>query len=147
MSQSKWLMRVCFLVCCLISLFRHHQELEDSDDSTNAELFTSSRFIPIVAFTLLEMMSVIPITIGSSYINFSMGLQPFDWNLVHSSFYIIPVFSSVVWRSNPLTISALEMQRWISSGCGILIFLFFGTTKEARKHYSKALCHLLRRNV
>ncbi|KAE9394723.1 fungal pheromone STE3G-protein-coupled receptor [Gymnopus androsaceus JB14] len=131
-------------VRCLTALFRHYQELKDSFDSANAdEEFTSDRFIPIVLFTVLEMISVTPIAISALAFNFSMGLQPWiSWEHVHASFAIIPVSPSDVWRSSPLRASSLEMRRWVTSGCGVVIFLFFGTTKEARKHYSVAFFRL-----
>lgn len=137
------------LVRCLLVLIHHYQELNAYFSSVNAESFISNRFIPIVAFTLVEMICTFPSALFNFVLNIATGLLPWvSWDNVHVSFSVILVFPSDVWmRGDKLAIASLEMQQWSNSICGVLIFLLFGTTKEARIHYSTAFSRLIKRNV
>ncbi|KAJ3797422.1 fungal pheromone STE3G-protein-coupled receptor [Lentinula aff. detonsa] len=127
---------------CITALFHHYLELKNLGASNNDDSFTMDRFIPVVVFAIVET-STTPIAAFALAMNITAGLLPWvSWDYVHADFSFIPVFPSVVWRSDSRNVAAVELQRWVNSSCGILIFLFFGTTKEARKHYSKAFYRL-----
>ncbi|KAJ3857555.1 fungal pheromone STE3G-protein-coupled receptor [Lentinula lateritia] len=117
-------------------------ELKNSQTPACENSFTMDRFIPVVIFAMLEPCTT-PIAVFALVMNISAGLLPWiSWDYVHADFSYIPATPSVIWRSNGIDEASLELQRWINSSCGILIFLFFGTTKEARQHYSKAFSNL-----
>ncbi|KAF5381410.1 hypothetical protein D9757_009077 [Collybiopsis confluens] len=127
-------------VLCLLALFRHFQELKAFFVATKASSFTSDRFIPIVALTVLQMMCTTPLAIYSLVSNIESGLLPWiSWDNVHSDFNVIVVIPSSIWRSDLEWRSAVESTRWIISSFGIIIFLFYGTTREARRHYLKVI--------
>ncbi|KAJ3929920.1 MAG: fungal pheromone STE3G-protein-coupled receptor [Lentinula lateritia] len=118
------------------------QELKNLQTPACENSFTMDRFIPVVIFAMLETCTT-PIAVFALVMNVSAGLLPWiSWDYVHADFSYIPATPSVIWRSNGIDEASLELQRWINSSCGILIFLFFGTTKEARQHYSKAFYNL-----
>ncbi|KAJ4481808.1 GPCR fungal pheromone mating factor [Lentinula lateritia] len=117
-------------------------ELKNLQTPACENSFTMNRFIPVVIFAMLETCTT-PIAVFALVMNVSAGLLPWiSWDYVHADFSYIPATPSVIWRSNGIDEASLELQRWINSSCGILIFLFFGTTKEARQHYSKAFYNL-----
>ncbi|KAE9394728.1 fungal pheromone STE3G-protein-coupled receptor [Gymnopus androsaceus JB14] len=136
-----------FDVRCLLILIHDHEELKDFFASINAGSFLSNRFIPIVAFTIVEVIITFPTTLFDFVLNITTGLQPWgNWNHVHASFSVIPVFPSTVWMvGDKSAIASLLMDQWSNSICGVLIFLLFGTTEEARRHYSMAFWRLFRR--
>ncbi|KIK52280.1 hypothetical protein GYMLUDRAFT_233539 [Collybiopsis luxurians FD-317 M1] len=139
------LISAIYAVFCIKALWRLLRKQNDNFTSTNASSrsFTSDRYIPIVTLAALEMTCTTPLATFALIINIKIGLQPWiSWEYVHSSFDFIYAIPSVIWKSNNVTRISLETERWITASFGIIIFLFLGTTKEARKHYLRAFQRL-----
>ncbi|KIK52279.1 hypothetical protein GYMLUDRAFT_208084 [Collybiopsis luxurians FD-317 M1] len=134
-----------YAVFCIKALWRLLRKQNYNFISTNASSrsFTSDRYIPIVALAALEMTCTTPFAIFALIINIKQGLQPWiSWDYVHSDFSYVGTVPSVIWKSNDVLKISLETERWITASFGIIIFLFLGTTKEARKHYLRAFRRL-----
>ncbi|KIK52281.1 hypothetical protein GYMLUDRAFT_49985 [Collybiopsis luxurians FD-317 M1] len=132
-------------VLCIKALFRQLRKQNESLRFTNTPSFTADRYIPIFTLTALEIICTTPLATFALITNIKQGIAPWiSWDYVHADFDFIPAAPSVIWKSNQVARIGLETERWITSTFGIIIFLFLGTTKEARKHYSRAFRRLSR---
>lgn len=127
----------------MIALYHHHKELNQLQESTDSDSFTSDRFIPIIGLTIFELLSATPLFTFTLVSTITSGFEPWvSWDHVHASYSFIPVYPSVIWRSQSKWATEIQMARWTGSTCGIVLFLFLGTTKQARKHYVAAYTRL-----
>ena len=110
---------------------------------TDTSSFTADRYIPIFALTVVEIICTTPLATFALVMNIKQGVWPWvSWDYVHADFDFIPAIPSVIWKSDQTTRIDLETQKWVTATFGMIIFLFLGTTKEARKHYSRAFRRL-----
>ncbi|KAJ4490529.1 hypothetical protein J3R30DRAFT_95748 [Lentinula aciculospora] len=66
------------------------------------------------------------------------------FNDTHFDFSRVVLVPAVVWRSDPATVVALELNRWVPIFCAFVFFALFGFAEEAMKNYKRAFWFLAR---
>ena len=113
--------------------------------STNSNI-TSNRFIRLMCLAGVEILFNIPISIYGISIQSRVPLNPYiSWENVHFDFSHVEEIPSVIWRSNNLEETSLELQRWAIVFCAFIFFIFFGFADEARKNYRYAFQSVAKR--
>ncbi|KAF5384602.1 hypothetical protein D9757_007452 [Collybiopsis confluens] len=139
------LVSMVYDVLCIRALFQHLRKRKELSKSVPSSAFTYDRYIPIVTLAFLEMACTTPIATCALIFNIELGLEPWiSWDYVHGYFDYIEMIPSPVWKSQDLVRNAIETERWVTASFGIIIFLFLGTTKEARRQYWRAYRRLRR---
>ncbi|KAF9447642.1 STE3-domain-containing protein [Macrolepiota fuliginosa MF-IS2] len=108
---------------------------------------TSSRYFRLMALAGCDVLCTVPLGIYATYLNAADGaISPWiSWQNTHAGFSRVDQIPAIIWRSNPVTESALEMSRWLCVVCAVLFFGFFGFADEARKHYRSAISSVAKR--
>ncbi|KIN98845.1 hypothetical protein M404DRAFT_824953 [Pisolithus tinctorius Marx 270] len=104
------------------------------------------QYIRLMALACIEMSSTVPISIVSLYIsNEAVPIQPWiSWDNVHYNFSHVGLYPTVIWRSDPSYVAAVEMSLWLFPACALLFFTLFGFAAEARKHYCAAFLSIIK---
>ena len=112
--------------------------------STNSSL-NVSRYIRLMLLALFNMTLTLPLGVFSIYIN-SHGVQlaPWtSWEDVHFNFSRVGLVPSIIWRSDPVFNTSVELARWLFPVSAFLFFALFGFASEAQKQYRTLFnrCH------
>ncbi|KAF8963270.1 pheromone B alpha 1 receptor [Flammula alnicola] len=100
---------------------------------------TSSRYIRLMCLAGIEVLCTVPFGSYAIYLNIKAGINPWiSWENVHVGFSRVDQFPSLLWRSNPVAQSSIELTRWLCVICAFIFFAFFGFADEAKKHYRYA---------
>lgn len=96
---------------------------------------TTSRFLRFMYLSSVDIIFTVPLATYSLYAAI-ISLNPWvSWANAHSNFSIVPLVPATVWRTDPETLHAQEMARWIVVFCAFVYFGFFGLTAQSRKNY------------
>jgi hypothetical protein len=99
-----------------------------------------SRYIRLIVLSGSQIFTTLPASLFSFYLNACVQtVHPWiSWNDTHSDYSFVGQVPSFIWRADPATVAALELDRWILVAAAFLFFAFFGFAEEARRHYRKA---------
>ncbi|KAF8553273.1 STE3-domain-containing protein [Imleria badia] len=99
-----------------------------------------SRYIRLMMLALSEMLCTVPISIYSVYIaNKGVQIQPWvSWANTHYDFSYVGQVPAVIWMTDPNFRLSVELTRWLFPASGLVFFLLFGLTSEARRKYRAA---------
>ncbi|EEH23272.1 hypothetical protein PABG_05483 [Paracoccidioides brasiliensis Pb03] len=97
---------------------------------------SKSRFIRLLALSLVMLLGSFPVQIYVFYCNITLSQPwvPYSWNDVHG-----PAWGNV--EKLPMN-GVVYYDRWIQVSCGFLIFAFFGFGKDATLMYRKVLLQI-----
>lgn len=99
-----------------------------------------------MALAGIEVLCTVPFASYALYLNVNAGIAPWiSWDNVHWGFSRVDQFPALVWRSDPILSSSLEITRWAVVLCAFIFFAFFGFADEARKNYRGALDSVAKR--
>ncbi|KAJ3719605.1 pheromone receptor [Lentinula guzmanii] len=98
-----------------------------------------SRYIRLMALALIDIMCTIPIGIYIIYVDLKgVPLAPWiSWDDTHFDFGRVVLIPAVIWKSDPSSVDALQINRWLPVICAFIFFALFGFAEEARKHYRR----------
>ncbi|GAW04836.1 pheromone receptor [Lentinula edodes] len=98
-----------------------------------------SRYLRLMLLALVDIMCTIPLGIYIIYVDLKgIALQPWiSWADTHFDFSRVVLVPAVVWRSDPATVVALELNRWVPIFCALIFFALFGFAEEAMKNYRR----------
>jgi pheromone a factor receptor len=98
-----------------------------------------------MALALTEILIVLPLNLISLIGNLSNGpLLPWNsWSDVHYNFARIAYVPKFLIKNNKKFFIQFTLGRWAIPCSGLLFFVFFGMSREARKDYDRALWFLL----
>jgi pheromone a factor receptor len=91
-----------------------------------------------MAISSTEVCATIPL--GTYYIvyNARNGVTPWiSWADTHSHYSSVAQVAAFIWKSDPTTVTGLELYRWSLIFCSFIFFAFFGFADEARQHYRR----------
>ncbi|PPQ94223.1 hypothetical protein CVT25_006649 [Psilocybe cyanescens] len=98
---------------------------------------TSSRYVRLMCLAGIEVLCTVPIGSYALYLNAGHGgIRPWiSWADTHYAFSRVDQFPAVLWRTNRVSESSIELTRWLVIVCAFIFFGFFGFADEARKNY------------
>ena len=108
---------------------------------------TVNRYFRLSALAMTDLLCTVPFAIYLLYLNASSGQVEahYSWTAVHWQYSQIFQVPSLIWRSDPSVMVAMELSRWLSVVCGFIFFAFFGFADEARKQYISAFWFVAKR--
>lgn len=128
----------------LWSFYHHRQEVNEylaSDQST----INRNDYFRVLILGCLNAALVLPITIytlTASMIDQPLPFYP-GWNFIHSEWEPFDVSVSAWSGGSPSTLET-GFNEVINPILAAVFFLIFGTTKQARTHYSSLICFVVR---
>ncbi|KAM5538796.1 hypothetical protein V8D89_007518 [Ganoderma adspersum] len=129
-------------VYCVLSLLAFNKRRAQFNEflTSKKSSLTISRYFRLMALSTTSLMLLIPISSYGIYLNVtSQPLGPWrSWSDTHFDFGRIEQVPAIVWRSNPRSVIANELNRWLSPACALIFFMWFGIASEARRHYNAA---------
>nr|AWT57989.1 Pheromone receptor [Lentinula edodes] len=98
-----------------------------------------SRYLRLMVLALIDIMCTIPIGIYVIFIDLKgVPLAPWiSWDDTHFDFGRVVLIPAVIWRSDPTSVAALQINRWLPVICAFIFFALFGFAEEARKQYRR----------
>lgn len=97
-----------------------------------------SRYIRLMAISAVEILGTLPL--GTFYIvhNSKLGVTRWrGWAYTHENYSAVYQIPASIWKKDPNSVLALEMNRWSLVLCAFLFFAFFGFASEARQNYRR----------
>jgi len=134
-------------VYCILSIKAFNQSRTQIKEilSSNSNL-SASRYFRLMALAGVEILCTVPLASYDLYLNVKAGITPWvSWDNVHFGFSRVDQTASIVWRSDPILNSSLEITRWAIVICAFIFFGFFGFADEAKKNYRGALDSVAKR--
>jgi len=134
-------------VYCILSIRAFNQSRAQFKEilSSNSNL-KSGRFIRLMMLAGTEILCTVPIGCYALYLNITAGLEPWiSWENVHVRFSRVDQIPALLWKSNHILYSSLELTRWLVIVCAFIFFSYFGFAEEARKNYRSALDSVTKR--
>jgi pheromone a factor receptor len=106
---------------------------------SSATSFSVNQYFRLMGLATCEIVFTIPISTYALYLNITSKpiYRWVSWSDTHLDFYRVATFPAVLWRSNPLAVTPLELNRWSIILCAVVFFAFFGFAEEAQKNYRK----------
>ena len=107
--------------------------------SSNKSL-TISRYFRLMALAMTDIVFTTSLATFMMWLNATATpIGPWrSWADTHFDFGRVEEFPSLFWRSDHLTVVAMEFSRWVGPLCSLIFFAFFGFADEARKNYRNA---------
>ena len=98
-----------------------------------------------MALASVEIVVVLPLNLFSIIVNLTAApLNPWiSWEYVHYNFGRVAFISRLLQEVNRKFYIEFTISRWAVPLSGILFFLFFGLSIEARKDYHRAATFVL----
>ncbi|KAJ3847043.1 pheromone receptor [Lentinula lateritia] len=105
-----------------------------------------SRYLRLMVLALIDIMCTIPIGIYVIFIDLKgVPLAPWiSWDDTHFDFGRVVLIPAVIWRSDPTSVAALQINRWLPVICAFIFFGLFGFAEEARKQYRRGFWFIAR---
>jgi pheromone a factor receptor len=99
------------------------------------------RYLRLMALASMELFIVLPLNLLSIIGNLTNApLQPWvSWDYVHYQFSKVWYISRVLMDANKKQAVQFTISRWAIPLSGILFFLFFGLSVEAKKDYYRVI--------
>ncbi|KAI0309293.1 GPCR fungal pheromone mating factor [Amylostereum chailletii] len=119
-------------------IYHHNKQFNDFLQSQRN--LPRSRYLRILALGCIDAFGTLPIGI----LVFVVDVRSVDdfwpgWSVVHSKADWPPQsFSTALWSQNKWSRIGLHFSQWINVADGVVFFLFFGLTGEARALYRRA---------
>jgi pheromone a factor receptor len=129
---------ICGVYGCLsIRAYYNRSKLNETHNVLNPD-----RYIRLMCFSALDLLTGIPITVYFLYDN-AVGLVPFP-GITQDQFSLLPGYQlpAVEWRANMVTELDFELSRWIMVYVAFVFFAIFGFTPESRNNY-RAMLHFV----
>ncbi|KAF5342932.1 hypothetical protein D9758_014955 [Tetrapyrgos nigripes] len=132
------LISATYCVLCLRAFAR--RRLEFSQFMASNKTLTMGRYFRLMALAMTDILCTTPIAVAVMVINLTaLPLEPWrSWDDTHLDFFRVEQIPAILWRSNHLLVTGIELTRWTSVICALLFFAFFGFAAEAQKHYRLA---------
>ncbi|KAF8725083.1 hypothetical protein AX14_008399 [Amanita brunnescens Koide BX004] len=134
-------------VYCILSIKAFNESRTQMKEilSSNSNL-SASRYFRLMALAGIEVLCTVPLASWALYLNMQMGIAPWiSWENVHFGYARVDQIPSLIWRSDPILNTSLELTRWSIIICAFIFFAFFGFADEARKNYRSALGSVAKR--
>ena len=97
---------------------------------------TSGSYFRLMGLAGIEAMCTVPLGSFIIYLNASNGIQPWvSWSYIHNNFSVVDQIPSVVWHQDRLSVTGIELTRYLTVFCAFVFFAFFGFAEEARRNY------------
>ncbi|KAI0270665.1 pheromone A receptor-domain-containing protein [Gloeopeniophorella convolvens] len=126
------------LVYCCMTIFQFYKRRRQFSEmiSSNRGL-NQSRYLRLMALSLIEILGTIPISSYGLYLNTRPGeiSKWKSWSDTHFDYSKVEQIASVLWKNEHGSRVGLELYRWSLVLCAFIFFGFFGFADEARKHY------------
>ena len=95
-----------------------------------------SRYLRLMCLSGVEVLGTIPMGAWVLSLNIKAGLRPWvSWANTHQTNSEIPQIPAIEWKTNHISNTLFEFNRWLLVGCALSFFVFFGFADEARRHY------------
>lgn len=100
----------------------------------------ADRYLRLMALASMELLVVLPLNLLSLVANLQNNkLQPWTgWDGVHHNFDRVAYVYRWVMELNRTFWVEFQISRWAIPASGLLFFIFFGLSIEARKDYARA---------
>ena len=135
---------MCFTVLSIKAFNESRTQMKEIL-SSNSNL-SASRYFRLMALAGIEVLCTVPLASWALYLNMQMGIAPWiSWENVHFGYARVDQIPSLIWRSDPILNTSLELTRWSIIICAFIFFAFFGFADEARKNYRSALGSVAKR--
>ncbi|KAF5382370.1 hypothetical protein D9757_009781 [Collybiopsis confluens] len=110
-------------------------------------MINPSRYLRLMMLALIDIMCTVPLGVYTIFLSLDgVRLNPWiSWEDTHFNFKRVVLVPSVIWRSNPETLTSLQLTRWLPVICSFIFFALFGFAGEARKNYKRAFWFVARR--
>ncbi|KAF9468420.1 fungal pheromone STE3G-protein-coupled receptor [Collybia nuda] len=104
--------------------------------SSNKSL-TVSRYFRLMALAMSEILFTTPLAIFMMWLNATATpIGPWrSWEDTHFDYGRVEMFPAFLWRTDRLTVIAMEFSRWVTPLCALVFFAFFGFADEAKRSY------------
>ena len=133
-----------YCVASYISFTRRRVEFQRYLVASPATGLNTDRYMRLMALASTELVIVLPLNILSLSSALSHGLRPWvSWAYVHSGWMRVSYFSRLIYTLDRKWYIEFSVARWAIPVSGILFFLFFGLSSEARKDYVRVLDFVL----
>nr|QQL12041.1 mating-type protein STE3.2 [Hypsizygus marmoreus] len=111
--------------------------------SSNTSL-TISRYFRLMALAMSDIVFTTPPAIFMLWLNLSATtVSPWvSWEDTHFDYSRVVQYPAILWRSDRLTLIAVEFTRWVTPLCALIFFAFFGFADEAKRNYRRAFWFL-----
>ncbi|KIM42056.1 hypothetical protein M413DRAFT_445228 [Hebeloma cylindrosporum] len=97
---------------------------------------TSSRYVRLMCLAGIEVLCTVPLGCYAISLNVHAGIRPWiSWADTHAGFARVDQIPAMIWRTNPVLESSLQLSRWLCVVCAFIFFGFFGFADEAKKNY------------
>ncbi|PFH48838.1 hypothetical protein AMATHDRAFT_49183 [Amanita thiersii Skay4041] len=131
---------VSAVYCCLSIRLFYQSRAQFKEILSNSSNLNTNRYLRLMMLAGTEIVCTVPIGIYALYLNIKAHLNPWkSWADTHSGFSRIDQIPALIWRSNPILESSLELTRWLIIVCAFIFFAYFGFADEARKNYRSAV--------
>ena len=119
----------------------HKHEFESLLEKSGSTLSTR-KFLRMISFTLIDLLINFPVLLAEFMLELLYKkVEPYtSWDLVHHQFSRVVEYPAYV-LDNPegrKFITVAEMSAWMVCASGIIFFLLFGFSIDARADYAKA---------
>lgn len=119
----------------------HKHEFESLLEKSGSTLSTK-KFLRMISFTLIDLLINFPVLLAEFTLELLYKkVEPYtSWDLVHHQFSRVVEYPAYV-LDNPegrKFITVAEMSAWMVCASGIIFFLLFGFSIDARADYAKA---------
>lgn len=137
-SLCKILFKPSFPVLSLRSFARRRVEFGQFLSSNKS--LSVSRYFRLMALATTEIFFTTPLAIYMIWLNATASpIGPWrSWEDTHFAYSRVEQFPAILWRSNHMTVLAMEFSRWVTPSCALIFFGFFGFADEAQKNYNRA---------
>ncbi|KAJ7622027.1 pheromone B alpha 1 receptor [Roridomyces roridus] len=136
-------------VYCILSIknfYRSRAQFKEFLGSSNSNL-NLNRYIRLMCLASTDLFLTVPLGIYTLWVNAKVfGIAPWiSWEDTHSNFSRVVQFPGIEWRADPFSAASLESARWLTVGCAIMFFAYFGFADEAMKNYRFAFTSVAKR--
>jgi len=122
---------------CILSIYHFYRRRRQFSQvmSSNRGL-NQSRYLRLMCLSGVEVLGTIPMGAWVLALNVRAGLAPWvSWHATHRTNSEIPQIPAIVWKSDHISHTLFEFNRWLLVACAFSFFIFFGFADEARRHY------------
>ncbi|KAJ7636804.1 pheromone B alpha 1 receptor, partial [Roridomyces roridus] len=136
-------------VYCILSIkhfYNSRAQFKEFLASSNSNL-NLNRYIRLMCLAGTDLFLTVPLGIYTLWVNAKVfGIARWiSWDDTHSHFSRVVMFPGIVWRADPFSAASLESARWLTVGCAVMFFAYFGFADEALKNYRFAFFSVAKR--